>query len=69
MPPVRVALPLLVTGSAGLALLGAGAGGLAGLDGQLRDASRTAAERRAATTRQADCPIRPDGRHADPDEV
>ncbi len=45
MRSVRAALPLLLTGSAGAALLGVGTTGLAGLDGPLRTAAVTAQER------------------------
>jgi hypothetical protein len=45
MRSVRAALPLLLTGSAGAALLGVGTTGLAGLDGPLRTAAVTAQQR------------------------
>ncbi|MDX8152312.1 hypothetical protein SK069_11945 [Patulibacter brassicae] len=45
MRSARAALPLLLAGSAGAALLGVGTTGLAGLDGPLRTAAVTAQQR------------------------
>lgn len=51
MRSVRAALPLLLAGSAGAALLGVGTTGLAGLDAPLRTAAATA-QQRAVQERQ-----------------
>jgi hypothetical protein len=59
MGSLRGALPLLLTGSSGLALLAFGVGGLSGMDPQIQQAARTVQLERTVDGvhhRYADCP-------------
>jgi hypothetical protein len=71
MVALRGALPLILTGTSGLALLGFGLTGLSGVEPDLARAARTVQLERTAPTspvapnRLVDCPPR----HQDRDEV
>jgi hypothetical protein len=69
MVSLRGALPLLLTGTSGVALLAFGVGGLSGMEPQIRQAARTVQlEQTAPGTHHqfADCPWQHDrGRAAD----
>jgi hypothetical protein len=62
MPQLRGALPLLLTGSTGLSLIGFGLTGLSGMDPELRRAATTIQQERrdaeppAVVHRFVDCP-------------
>lgn len=63
MVSLRGAVPLLLTGTSGLALLAFGVGGLSGMDPQIEQAARTVQLEQSAPGRHhqfADCPTEQD---------